>query len=353
MAYGVASPWGHAPQHVSGMYPSFDYKQKNNNLLRQNLASYPGSFADGKFVSPLDHQRNSFYTKFGKNVCQSFRKNPKINPSTGRKLKKNGVSYNKLVTKCGTSKKPKKPLKQKKKPKKKEIRITDKHCYNFLTYGMKFNPITGRPIKQNSTLFNKLLMRCQRKNMIDQGTMTQMMKSYNDQGTMSQMNYNNQETMTQMKSYNDQGTMAQMNNSEFIPRNYTVKECNSTRSSIPTIFVGQRPPIPPDLLQPSVSPPSNLLQPSVSPPSNVLQPSVSPCSPLRTRLAMMRQVKLTCVTLDGRLYKVGEYINWKDDYGKVFNMVIRNIGPKIFILGGTDNMVKKPTYGKVVQDNST
>jgi hypothetical protein len=77
-----------------------------------------------------------------KDICDKWLKNKTINPETSRKIKENGTVYKKLLKKCSLN-----PLNQKE--------ICDKWLKNKTV-----NPETLRKIKENGTIYKKLAKKC-------------------------------------------------------------------------------------------------------------------------------------------------------------------------------------------------
>ena len=89
MVYGIATTQGYSPENVSGMYPSMESLN-----YQQNLSS-KSALVNGEFVSPLDSLVYSFKNKFG--IDQATRMTLNINKKVFRnaalKGTVNGVSY--------------------------------------------------------------------------------------------------------------------------------------------------------------------------------------------------------------------------------------------------------------------
>ena len=83
MVYGIATTQGYSPENVSGMYPSMESLN-----YQQNLSS-KSALVDGYFVSPLDSLVYSFKNKFG--IDQATRM--KVFRNAGLRGTISGVSY--------------------------------------------------------------------------------------------------------------------------------------------------------------------------------------------------------------------------------------------------------------------
>ena len=114
MPPGIASgAWGFSAQNVAGMLTPF----QNNFTYQSSLVSLPPIIhKNGTIVSPLTQANLAYYrpktafgsTRFGSidpkyplDLCNEFiRTNGTVNPRTGRLIKKNGPTYNKISEKC-------------------------------------------------------------------------------------------------------------------------------------------------------------------------------------------------------------------------------------------------------------
>lgn len=101
------------------------------------------------------------YTK-KEDVCKAFSENDKKNPKTGANIKKNGPTYKKLVKLCqeDKSKETIKKKTEKKSVKKEKVSEQSEVCQLF-NENKETNPMTGRKIKMNGPTFNKLINMCQ------------------------------------------------------------------------------------------------------------------------------------------------------------------------------------------------
>jgi hypothetical protein len=109
MATGVLSgAWGYSIPTVAGLLSRVE-RSKHPLTYESPLTSYPPTFDNGRFISPLVVANKELYTRFGssntkkitKKMCSLFLESgKKINPLTGRSIKKNGVIYNELISKC-------------------------------------------------------------------------------------------------------------------------------------------------------------------------------------------------------------------------------------------------------------
>ena len=75
------------------------------------------------------------------NVCKDWKKNPLVNPETGRKIKKNGPTYKKLKKKCS------------------EKKSDNKDC-NKWNKNPLVNPETNRKIKKDGPTYKKFAKKC-------------------------------------------------------------------------------------------------------------------------------------------------------------------------------------------------
>jgi len=90
------------------------------------------------------------------NKCIQFLKNDSINPLTFRKIKKNGPTYKRLKKEC----EKKSQLKPDNLNKIKEIENKYKICKKMIKDDSR-NPFTGRKIKRDGPTYKKLLIECQ------------------------------------------------------------------------------------------------------------------------------------------------------------------------------------------------
>ena len=137
MVTGVTGAWGYPIQSIAGM--SKTMVNGDHPLTYEfNLSSYPPTFKNGQFISPLyssnqvsaptmgfgrktrktkktkktvKRKTRKSVKRFSKKVCRLFLKNKSKNPVTGRKIKRSGKTYKKFVSEC----KRHKLIKQKKK----------------------------------------------------------------------------------------------------------------------------------------------------------------------------------------------------------------------------------------------
>jgi len=121
MPTGLTSAWGYSINALGGfnqgLSPSLTYQQ--------SLVSIPPTFKDGVFQSPLNSnafgykplQRKRKVKRFRKKMCKKFLKKKGRNPLTGRKIKRNGKVYKKLMRDC----KYHKLIRSKKKTSKKKL----------------------------------------------------------------------------------------------------------------------------------------------------------------------------------------------------------------------------------------
>jgi hypothetical protein len=92
-----------------------------------------------------------------KEICDAFTQNKKKNPMTNANIKENGPTYRKLEKLCNENIPFNKKSLKKKSPKK--IIQEDEVCHLFKENTNK-NPKTGRNIKENGPTFNKLIKMC-------------------------------------------------------------------------------------------------------------------------------------------------------------------------------------------------
>jgi len=86
------------------------------------------------------------------NICTEWRKNPSINPKTGRKIKIDGKVYNELKKKCEQS-----------------STSRDSKSRNTCAEWKEnpnINPLTGRKIKIGGSVYNKLKKQCDENNTV-------------------------------------------------------------------------------------------------------------------------------------------------------------------------------------------
>ena len=102
MASGISSGWGYSVAQVAGLNPRME-KGKHPLTYENNLTSYPPTFTDGRFISPLENlklDKFNFGYKQVTDVCALFLKNKTINPITGKTLIKNSSEYNLFMNQC-------------------------------------------------------------------------------------------------------------------------------------------------------------------------------------------------------------------------------------------------------------
>jgi hypothetical protein len=214
MPTGIATPLGYSNRNVAGFNP---LPQIGNHPLyyEDPLTSYSPNLNNYGFISPLSMANESLYSfnqKFGirknsKNKdCKKFNKNRSVNPSTGRPIKRNGKLYNKLERKC------------------KKLRISKVKCVQFLDSNKQINPFTGKLIKKDGKIYNLFMKKCVK---------------YFDKNIQLSGSFANTGTQT----------------------NYSVNSVN-TQTDIPPMFVGRLPGIPSDegFNTPISSPKPNLLR---------------------------------------------------------------------------------------------
>ena len=122
MVYGIATTQGYSPENVSGMYPSMESLN-----YQQNLSS-KSALVNGYFVSPLDSLVYSFKNKFGINNMnnnQATRMNVKTFRNSNLRGTVNGVSYEVF---------PKKQILIKNKNKEVSFKVGDLVIFNGINY---------------------------------------------------------------------------------------------------------------------------------------------------------------------------------------------------------------------------
>lgn len=213
MATGISTPLGYSINTVGGLLPRSEIGLHPLSY-ELGLTSYPPTFSGyGNFISPLEHinkyryhkSKNSYgaYEKKIKNVnryrystgrsnnigsrsnissrrsnnigsnnnklkCVSFLKNRNVNPYTGRPIKKNGSTYNRLVDKCkrkGTGSKQRASLLKVKSTRIRtststKKKITKNMCMKFLESNKTINPITNRKIIKDGPVYNLFMKKC-------------------------------------------------------------------------------------------------------------------------------------------------------------------------------------------------
>jgi transposase len=103
MPTGLTSAWGYSIPALGGfnkgLSPSLTYQQ--------SLVSTPVTFKNGVLESPLTNfafgykpRQRRGVKRFSKKMCKKFLKKKGRNPLTGRKIKRNGKVYKKLMRDC-------------------------------------------------------------------------------------------------------------------------------------------------------------------------------------------------------------------------------------------------------------
>ena len=104
MPTGATSAWGFTDRYLA----NFNQGMPQHLTYQQALVSTPPTFKDGVFQSPLTNfafgykrgQRKRKVKRFSKKMCKKFLKKKGRNPLTGRKIKRNGVMYKRLMRDC-------------------------------------------------------------------------------------------------------------------------------------------------------------------------------------------------------------------------------------------------------------
>jgi hypothetical protein len=94
MVRGITSAWGF-PISASGWNSLL--KGDHPLTYEQSLTSYPPTFPNGQFQSPLSFGKRK---RVPKKVCKMFLKNKSVNPLTGRKIKRSGKTFKMLMQDC-------------------------------------------------------------------------------------------------------------------------------------------------------------------------------------------------------------------------------------------------------------
>ena len=98
MPTGLTSALGYPPGAIGGQFNTM--LQGDHPLTYENsLTSYPPTFPGGIFQSPLN-VNFAFGNSISKKVCKIFLKNKSRNPLTGRKIKRSGNVFKKLMKQC-------------------------------------------------------------------------------------------------------------------------------------------------------------------------------------------------------------------------------------------------------------
>ena len=92
-------------------------------------------------------------------LCNEFIKNDNINPITKRKIKKNGPTYKKLIKQCERIS-DKEKIKTQDKSAIESVKKNYNTCKKMIKDDSK-NPFTGRKIKRNGPTYNRILSECE------------------------------------------------------------------------------------------------------------------------------------------------------------------------------------------------
>lgn len=106
MPTGVTSAWGYPINTVNSGLKTME--NGNHNLTYENsLTSYAPVFVKGKFQSPLTPigagnlvAFGRSYKRMSKKMCKVFLKNKSVNPVSGRKIKRSGKTFKRLMKDC-------------------------------------------------------------------------------------------------------------------------------------------------------------------------------------------------------------------------------------------------------------
>lgn len=126
----------------------------NRVIYRPALTSDFNFMKSNGYFSPLLVNKNGFGSRYNKGDCKLFKKNPRVNPRTGKRLKQNSTVYRKITNDCKRSVKPK---------------ITQNVCKRFIenqNNGIIINPRTGKKITIDGPIYKMLVDKCKRYSMI-------------------------------------------------------------------------------------------------------------------------------------------------------------------------------------------
>jgi hypothetical protein len=105
MPTGITSAWGYPINAVGGQIKTM-LSGDHPLTYELGMTSYPPTFPGGIYQSPLTPVVNSSLSAFGKSkriskkMCKLFLKNKSQNPLTGRKIKRSGNVFKKLIKDC-------------------------------------------------------------------------------------------------------------------------------------------------------------------------------------------------------------------------------------------------------------
>lgn len=89
---GIVPAWGYSMNNIANGFTKGIDPHGYPLTYQESISSTPVNLANGVNF-------NSF-GKINKGICQMFLQNKSINPTTGRKIKKNGPVYLKLIKLC-------------------------------------------------------------------------------------------------------------------------------------------------------------------------------------------------------------------------------------------------------------
>ena len=103
MPTGVTSAWGYPINSIGGQLTTM-IDGYHPLTYEESLTSYPPTFRDGVLQSPLVNA--TMVNSFGrtrhvpKKICKLFLRNKGVNPLTGRKIKRFGNTFKRLISEC-------------------------------------------------------------------------------------------------------------------------------------------------------------------------------------------------------------------------------------------------------------
>jgi hypothetical protein len=103
MPTGVTNAWGYPIGALAGQLNTMTIGD-HPLTYELGMTSYPPTFPGGKFQSPLyglTPSASAFGSRrISKKSCKLFLKNKSRNPLTGRKIKRGGKTFKKLMKEC-------------------------------------------------------------------------------------------------------------------------------------------------------------------------------------------------------------------------------------------------------------
>jgi hypothetical protein len=139
MPSGVTSAWGDTPKTISGMNNRLFYNTRPLTY-DSSLVSAPVKIRGNYVTAPLEESNKSYYSLFGKKRKTSKKKKVLETPK-----KKKGSFGGKKHCK-----------------KRRETPFTKELCSVFLQNGGNVNPLTGRLLKKNGPVYNKIISKCEK-----------------------------------------------------------------------------------------------------------------------------------------------------------------------------------------------